>query len=51
MDEDLLNQINIQAMFSMYKYDIDEEKRKEVEKEELEKKKRNKEAKNFIPLD
>ena len=44
MNEELLKQPDIQALFEEFKYDMDEERRKEIEKEEKEKEKRNREA-------
>eukprot|EP00347_Sterkiella_histriomuscorum_P007044 403350463 len=41
MNRELLADPSFQALFNDYKYDVDEEKRREQEREELEKRKRN----------
>ncbi len=44
MNEEVIAQPNVQALFDEFKYDVDEERRRDIDREEAEKNKRNKEA-------
>lgn len=44
LNEELMAQPNVQALFDEFKYDVEEERKRDIDREELEKNKRNKQA-------